>query len=184
MNLGRLALGLRWPFPFQARPARARRGSSAERQGAAATGPDPRTRHNPNRPKGFVPAVPAPTGKRATRRTVDRQSCARSGDFSGHSSGPNTPTFQVGPTRWEKARIYWPSGVRRANYLHVGLGQNRRVGPSPCRYLISKPSFLSEARIVSRPFIDLSGPRRFRTRCVQVAACRSCRAENFAISAS
>ena len=51
-------------------------------------------------------------------------------------------------------------------------------------YRISNPSFFSDARIVSRPFIDFSGPRRFSTRCVQVPACSSWRAEKRLISAS
>lgn len=49
---------------------------------------------------------------------------------------------------------------------------------------ISKPRLASAARMRSRPFIDLIGPRRFSTRCVQVAACSSWRWENFVISAS
>ncbi len=45
------------------------------------------------------------------------------GHRSGHTFWPNTRTFQVGPLIWEKARIYWLFGERRAKYLSVKLGQ-------------------------------------------------------------
>src|SRR5260370_40170263 len=48
----------------------------------------------------------------------------------------------------------------------------------------SKPSLANAARILSRPFIDFSGPMRFSTRCVQVAACSSWRGAGGGFSGS
>lgn len=78
--------------------------------------------------------------------------------------------FSGGPHQSDKSLDLL--ALRRAESPNFGL----RVGPkseswaNPNDYLISKPSFFSEVRMVSRPFIDLSGPSRFSTRWVQFAA--------------
>jgi len=80
-------------------------------------------------PKGLR-AGTAGTNREKSHASNRGQAIARHfGHWSGHTFGPNTRAFQVGPPGRVKSRICWLSGVRRAKFLSAGLGQNRKVGP-------------------------------------------------------